>query len=107
MNVETVSSRATPCNADAVAFCPYTGWEDLLACGCYELIPGEETPERVGRLALLSATLSNGLTEICALEGTGVLDCAWLPAPAAAASSQSLLAAVEVESFLIVLLFAC
>ena len=78
-----LSSTSTPLNADAVAFCPYEGWEHYLACGCYELVPQESPPRRIGRLALMDASGRAGvdaLTELCASESTGVLDCSWLPA---------------------------
>lgn len=78
----TLASQGTPLNADVVAFCPYEGHEHLLACGCYELTPDADPSTvsggRIGRLALLS-TAADALVETHAIEGTGVLDCAWLP----------------------------
>ena len=78
----TLASLGTPLNADVVAFCPYEGHEQLLACGCYELTtdadPSTVSGGRIGRLTLLS-TAADALVEIQAIEGTGVLDCAWLP----------------------------
>lgn len=91
--IEKISSAPPPLNADTVAFCPYADWEDLLACGCYELIADESPPRRIGRLALLSATKSAGLVEACAIDDTGVLDCAWLPAAASVSFSKRYLAA--------------
>ena len=82
--LQRLASVSTPLNADAVAFCPYEGWEHYLACGCYELVPQESPPQRIGRLALMdaggSARAGGGLTELCTCESTGVLDCCWLPA---------------------------
>ena len=78
----TLASLGTPLNADVVAFCPYEGHEQLLACGCYELTtdadPSTVSGGRIGRLTLLS-TAADALVETQAIEGTGVLDCAWLP----------------------------
>ena len=90
--METITSLPPPLNPDAVAFCPYAGWEDLMACGCYELVPDETPPRRIGRLSLLSATAAEGLTERCSLDDTGILDCAWLPEAASQASGKRLLA---------------
>ena len=90
--------KPTPLNADTVAFCPYSGWEELLACGCYELVADADPPQRIGHLALLSATAEGGLAEVNwrpqhgPVTDTGILDCAWLPTATAAATGRRLLA---------------
>ena len=78
MSMRSVCSRDTPQNADVVAFCPYEGCRDMLACGCYELVSDEQPARRIGRLMLLSAT-DESLDELCSVECSGVLDCAWFP----------------------------
>ena len=63
----TLASQGTPLNADVVAFCPYEGHEQLLACGCYELTtdadPSTVSGGRIGRLTLLS-TAADALVEV-------------------------------------------
>ena len=73
----TLAAEATALNADVVACCPYESCEHLIALGCYELIAAEE--RRIGRLALLSTRGDALSSALCAVDGTGVLDCAWLP----------------------------
>lgn len=88
--METLATRPTAVNADAVAFCPYEALEHLVVCGCYELDSSTNPPSRSGRLVLHSTT--NGLDEICAVEDVGVLDCLWLPEKAAKAAGKGYLA---------------
>ena len=93
-----IDFKPTPLNADTVAFCPYSGWEDLLACGCYELVADADPPQRIGHLTLLSATAEGRLAEVAwrpqhgPMTDTGILDCAWLPTATAAATGRRLLA---------------
>ena len=71
----TLATLGTELCADAVAFCPSS--RALLACGCYELLPGEPS-RRVGRLTLLS-TRGDRLDTLQQVGDDGVLDCAWAP----------------------------
>ena len=74
-SISTLATADTELCADAVAFCPSSS--TLLACGCYELLPGEPS-RRVGRLTLLS-TLGDRLDTLQQVGDDGVLDCAWAP----------------------------
>ena len=74
-SISTLATADTELCADAVAFCPSSS--TLLACGCYELLPGEPS-RRVGRLTLLS-TLGDRLSTLQQVGDDGVLDCAWAP----------------------------
>ena len=97
--MESRSSLATPRNADAVAFCPYDGLELTLACGCYELDDKVQPVRRHGHLALYSIDPDgSGLSQAGdASFDVGILDCAWLPASAAASHGTRLLAAATSE----------
>ena len=72
----TLDTFDTELTADVVAFCPHPEWRHLLACGCYQLVKSEP-PERVGRLLLFDTSASR-LQETQRIDGSGVLDCAWL-----------------------------
>lgn len=90
--METLATRPTAVNADAVAFCPYPSREHLVACGCYELDSTSDPPTRSGSLVLYSTSGPNGLDEVCKLDDVGVLDCTWLPQSAVAAVGKEYLA---------------
>ena len=92
--LETLATRPTAVNADAVAFCPYESLEHLVVCGCYELDSSTDPPSRSGRLVLHSTKSPGGssLDEVCAVEDVGVLDCLWLPERAARAAGKDYLA---------------
>ena len=78
-SASTTGQFSTELTADTVAFCPYEGAHNLLACGCYQLVKEEEPPRRIGRLSLLDATTGKPLQELQRIDGPGVLDCAWMP----------------------------
>ena len=73
----TLDQRETKYFADSVEFCPADEWQDVFACGNYQLI--EETKKKVGQLYLFRTPWTAGqkLEELQRLDSAAILDLKW------------------------------
>ncbi|XP_031476769.1 uncharacterized protein LOC116248241 isoform X2 [Nymphaea colorata] len=65
-------------NADAVEFCPYDSFHDILAAATYTLQEGDE-PCRIGGISVFSVMQGSGLKLLQHIETTGIFDIKWNP----------------------------
>ncbi|XP_054282115.1 diphthine methyltransferase [Macrosteles quadrilineatus] len=81
--ITTLVSWDTELSADSVEWCPFPSKHQLLVCGTYQLIEGEDqlTSSRQGKLHLLSF-MDSEVKELSLLQTVhmpAVLDCKWAP----------------------------
>lgn len=82
----TLATFDTGYSADSVEWCPADGCGDLLVCGTYQLVPGEEdgslapsvnAQKRLGRIHLLRVIRDGSIHLLNTLNTAAILDMKW------------------------------